>query len=249
MIRQPLLHALAAGLLIGLDTVADQNARELRQRNMKFGQPLLTTELSGSMGGATASSARGGLNYFRVRRRPSNPRSTRQSITRLILSSCAAAWPGLPVADQDTWIAQAGTNESGISLFVKVNSQIELAGNTRLDSIPGSPSLPATPLSVISQDQSAKTIIFTNTDSDGDLYVNVYATAPQRYGQRSRKFSYRYVGTVNLAAPGANALAIPTNHPAYNALVGDITYIRFVQVNVTAGKVAIPQENRTTVVA
>lgn len=217
---------------------------------MKFGDPILTSELSGSIGGITASSARGGVGYFRVRARPGNPRSSNQSRVRLILTTLAAAWAStLTQAERLAWAAIAPATSSGIDVYVKANAQILLAGQARQDTAPSSVSLAANPLTSISLDVSDEAIKFTNTDFADDLYVNIYAQlTPQEPSQLSQKGHTTYLGTVNLAAAAAQSLSVTAFPGLANAVAGDIVYVRFVQFNVD-GTVAQEQIERLTVVA
>lgn len=217
---------------------------------MKFGHSILTSELSGSIGGVTASSARGGIGYFRVRARPGNPRSSFQSRVRLILTSLAAAWAStLTTAQRAAWAAIAPASSSGIDTYVKANAQILLAAQARQDTAPASVSLPASPLSAITFDVSDSAIKFTNTDADADLYVNIYAQqTPQEPSQLSQKGHTTYLGTINLTVAGANSQSVVPFPGLDAAVVGDVVYVRFVQFNVD-GRVAQEQIERLTAVA
>src|SRR5689334_21753828 len=99
---------------------------------MKMGAPHLTTDLSGSVGGVTASKARGGVRYFRARVRPSNPRSGDQSRARLSLSSAAASWRNtLTDVQRQAWSDIAPSGQSGIDVYAKCMTQIDLTGQIR----------------------------------------------------------------------------------------------------------------------
>jgi len=217
---------------------------------MKFGQPLLTTELSGSMGGAVASSARGGVGYFRRRSIPGNPRTPGQTIVRSILASISAAWVSVLTGPQRAaWEAIAGEESSGIGAFNKSNSQVLIAGNSRIDTAPVSlafanPPVVDTPV----VDESANTVSIT-FDAANLGQTNVYISSPQSVSRASRQFNYLYANTSGVDATGATALAIPATHPAFNVQVGQVVYVRLVAFDNTTGAVGIAQEFRVTATA
>lgn len=219
---------------------------------MKFGQPLLTSELSGAMGGAVASSARGGRNYFRVRARPANPRSPAQSTMRTILASLAAAWRNTLTGPQRAgWESIASSTESGINVYTGNNSQVLLAQETRVDAPPVSKSLAAEPVITLpSVDASAHTIdVEFPTESVATAVCNVFMTAQQSPSRSSRQNPYSFVGTYPAPLDGGASIAIPATHAGYNLTAGQIVYVRVVIVDPTSGRVAIGQEFRCIVVA
>ena len=217
---------------------------------MKMGAPLLTTEMSGSVGGLTASKARGGVRYFRSRVRPSNPRSSAQSTMRLILASLASAWSNvLGDSDRATWNAIAQPSESGIDVYTKINSQLELGGSGRKDQPQGSGVHTVSQLTAIGIDASTHLLSFTNTDFDDDDYVNIFIEVQKQKSSRlARQFPYRYAHTTNLNAAAPNTFDLNGFFPAGYLVAGDVVYVRFVQYNAN-GAVAVPQEQRIIVVA
>jgi hypothetical protein len=198
---------------------------------MKFGQPILTSELSGAMGGVVASSSRGGVGYFRVRRRPGNPKSPGQTAVRFIMTAVAAAWRStLTSGERAAWAAIAGESSSGIDAYVGGNSVAMLAGVARVDTAPASGSLSVPPITVDPVlDESANTLSVTVPVLwDGEARAAVFLTAPQSASRASRQFNFLFAGSTADAATGAQAVSIPTTHPAFNAAVGDVVYVRVV---------------------
>jgi hypothetical protein len=218
--------------------------------NMKMGAPLLTTDLSGSVGGLTASKARGGVRYFRARVRPSNPRSPDQSRQRLIQTGLAAAWRNdLSDTERATWTALAKPGESGIDVYVKVNSQLLIAGATRVDTAGDSATLDVAQLSTFVLDASANSLTLTCVDFSDDNYVNIFLEVKKQKSSRlSRQFSYRFAVAENLDTAGAHTYVLDSFFPPGYLATGDVLYARFVQFHVS-GKVAIPQEARIVVTA
>lgn len=217
---------------------------------MKFGQPLLTTELSGSMGGAVASSSRGGVGYFRRRAIPGNPRTLGQTTMRTILTGITAAWVAtLTILQRAGWETISPPESSGIDSFVKGNSLILLGGNTRVDAPPAtlaqtSDPITGTPVVDASADTVALTIPAANTGRTA-----IFVSAPQSASRAARQFNFLYIGATAIDATGAQTVAIPTTHPAFAAVAGQIVYVRTVNYQHDTGQVAIGQEFRVTVVA
>lgn len=223
---------------------------------MKFGNPILTSELSGALGGVVASSSRGGLGYFRVRRTPGNPRTPGMTIVRSILTSLAAAWVSVLSSPQRAgWAAAAGGTSSGIDAFVKGNAIGELSGEDPALTAPSSLALGLPPVTVEPVlDASAHTLTVTVPGSYTDLArVAVFASAPQRPSRAAQQFNFLFVASTADAATGAIALAIPPSHPAYNAVAGQVVYVRVVPFGfaggVVTGQTNIGEEFRTIVVA
>lgn len=221
---------------------------------MKFGQPILSSELSGSLAGVVASSSRGGTNYFRVRATPGNPRSFAQTTMRLILTSVAAAWSSiLNDAERAAWAAIAPSNSSGIDAYMKSNSNTVLAGLGRLDAAPASLALSTTPEAAPVVDASDHKITFAANATGAIAGLNVYISKPQKSSRLSQQFGFTYAGTIDGVIAGG-FVTIPTTHPAYQLTAGDIVYVRCVQVGKDVGgdptgQIATEQDFRVIVTA
>jgi hypothetical protein len=236
-------------LSIGIDSAEEVGIRQHGQRNMKVTSALLTT-MSGKLGGAVASKARGGIQYFRALVTPSNPRSTDQTRARLILNRLSAAWRStLTSVQRDGWTALANDEESGIDVYVGNNSQLVTGGDAAVATAPASRTIPVDPFAAFALDVSAKTIGFTPGNADGDWVCNAYATAPQSASRNARQFPYRLVGQSPVDAVEAKTIPIPADHPAFSITVGSIVYVKFVTYNLTTGQISIAQEVRMTAVA
>lgn len=221
---------------------------------MKFGQPLLTTELSGSIGGATASKSRGGVGYFRVRRVPSNPRTFLQSLVRATAASIAAAWRATLTGTQRAgWEALAGPKESGINVFTAANMQRLINGSAepRVDAFPPTRSLSAPLVASIIADASAHTLTPNVPPGEVDnIRTNVYVTAPQSASRASRQFEYALAGYME---GDDTAFTLDATDRAYPMVAGDVVYVKLVQYGQSggdfAGQIAQPLEFRCVVVA
>lgn len=119
---------------------------------MKFLSALLT-QTSGSIGGATGASNRGG-NYLRARVAPVQPRTPAQQNVRAALSAISASWKALTASQIAGWNQLASTitlkdplgnsySPSGAQLFTGLNYNLQEIGSTLLTAAPvGAPSFP-----------------------------------------------------------------------------------------------------------
>ena len=87
---------------------------------------------SGSIAGATASRAKGGVDYLRARVTPTNPNTARQQVVRSALSALSSAWRNtLTPTERGSWITLAdGSPQNGLALFNKGNVSRRQAGMT-----------------------------------------------------------------------------------------------------------------------
>jgi hypothetical protein len=88
------------------------------------------TQVGGSIGGATAARAKGGVDYLRARVAPTNPNTARQQVVRTALGLLSSAWrTTLTQTERNSWNALAeGTPTNGLSLFNKGNVSRGQAG-------------------------------------------------------------------------------------------------------------------------
>ena len=125
---------------------------------IKFG--AVVVDASGKSNGHVFSKNRGG-SYLRTKVTPTNPRSSDQIAARAKVSTYAQGWRGLTDAQRTAWNAAVAdfkrTNifgdmksPSGINLYVRINTNIALAGGTAIStpplpsSVPGITTLSAT---------------------------------------------------------------------------------------------------------
>jgi hypothetical protein len=119
---------------------------------MKFLSPLLS-QTSGSIGGATGASNRGG-NYLRSRVAPVQPRTIAQQGVRALLSSISASWKALTATEIAGWNSLASSvtlhdslgnsyTPSGSQLYTGLNINLTNIGESPISSAPaGTPSFP-----------------------------------------------------------------------------------------------------------
>lgn len=89
----------------------------------RFGAPLLTDVIRGKIGGVVFAKARSGPT-IRVRVRPANPNTTRQSEVRAALTNAARGYKDLSSTDAEAWRFAA----TGISLPNGVGGQFQPSG-------------------------------------------------------------------------------------------------------------------------
>jgi hypothetical protein len=219
---------------------------------MKFGHPLVSTELSGSLGGVVGSKSRGGVGYFRMRSRPGNPRTLAQSFVRAALSSIASAWRStLSTVQRDAWTAYAKPSESGINVFSRSNTLLEQAGQPIALTAPtGSINLPNAPLTGVVVDASAHTVTLS-APVPGDQMALVYVAKQQSPSRDAQQFPFQFAAA---ADETDTFITLAPGQAGYNLTAGEIAYVKVVFVGkaslaATVGATTIPQIFREIIVA
>jgi len=226
MNRNRPISRLNAMTLIALCGSALDDQAPPTARAMKFGDPLLSSELSGALAGVVGSKARGGVNYFRVRARPGNPKSYLQNSVRSIVSGLAAAWKSvLSDTERAAWAALASGSESGIDVYVGNNSHLLRVGIAKQNTAPASrvtQLTPAAPDNVTVAADATGAYTIAGTVAGGDLWIGaasgagvgasaieVWATrhqSPSRLSQQNPFSGYAFFERANTGAAitGAN---------------------------------------------
>ena len=198
-------------------------------------------ELSGSLGGITASRNRGGP-FLRMRVTPTNPNTALQSIIRTITQYLAVAWANSLTQDQrdawDNWNLQTpGFPGTGIDAYVRCNlprmycdevfaSTLGVFDDPPLTFDVGS----FTPIAITTIDASASQITFTfeNTDTwaildGGGLFI--YASPPVNGSRKNYFGKYNLLGVVpgDTTTPPTSPKVIST---PFTAVVGQRVFVK-----------------------
>lgn len=84
--------------------------------------PLLSLDASGSIAGAMTFSKWKGINYVRIKSKPSNPQTAGQTTQRTAFSAAVAGWHALLESVQTDWNNRAkalGLTMSGFNFYVQ----------------------------------------------------------------------------------------------------------------------------------
>ena len=192
---------------------------------MKF-QPLIGTDMSGSIAGVTASHNRGGP-YFRNKAIPVNPATPFQVAVRGFMVTLSTAWVGtLTQAQRDAWDIYAlqvplpdalgqPRNVGGLGMYIRSNVPRLQAGMPRVDAGPTIFSLPTFTDPTIASITAPPALSLTFTDSDGwanldDSAMLVYGSRPQNESINYFKGPYRFADSIQglTAGPPASPAAI-----------------------------------------
>lgn len=225
-------------------------------------KPLLGAELSGSIGGITASHNKGGA-YFRNRVVPTNPATPPQGIVRQLMGNLAARWAGVLSpslrASWDTYALNVpllnrlgeSVNVTGLNMYQRSNIPREQNGLARVDTAPvifnlGDFTAPTVATLTV---PTAMSINFTITDA----WVGEDGAAMLFYGSRQQNESilffkgpYRqYVAQLlgDLAAPPTSPFA--GVHP-FTVAAGNKAFLK---VSVTRADGRLSQVQRLEAVA
>lgn len=239
---------------------------------MKCTSPLLEN-MSGTLGGAVASRARGGIAYFRALVIPTNPRTFLQTAIRSAVSSVSAAWINiLTEAQQQAWFDAAEGTQSGKSLFGKINQARIYSNNTGRftldDGTTASPfDLVLDPPLALSTDFVAPSCIIDDSSNTitlgtvaaGDWNADaalgtpavlyIYVTPGQRSSRLARQKPYQLVRAISVEDAAAQTVAaINLATLGLPTVAGYVMYVK-VYVQSPVGGISIPVEQRKTIVA
>jgi hypothetical protein len=195
---------------------------------MKFGFPLISTKLSGKLGGVVGATARGGVGYFRRRIDPSNPRSPQQGVARSVMATLSNAWRvTLTATQRASWSALAGPSESGIDAFVRGNFQpLQFEGNEPTLTAPSSTVLGEVPITAVgTYDVSDKTLAITFPNAGADIAYSVYTSRPQSASRGAQQFPFVLTTSADAGDSDLNFVA---GQPPFTAIAGQVFYIRLV---------------------
>lgn len=167
------------------------------------------TQVGGSIGGATAARAKGGVNYLRARVAPTNPNTVRQQVVRTALSLLSSAWRNtLSAAERTSWITLAdGSAANGLSLFQKGNVSRAQAGMDDVLEYDESLAEPAFGPDGVTNSGSAVSVTWTGNgseDVDGAALL-LYIQQPTRPSVTNNN-RYRFLGSVQ-----GNSTTAPTS--------------------------------------
>ncbi len=225
-------------------------------------KPLIGAELSGSIGGITASHNKGGA-YFRSRVIPTDPASPFQGIVRQSLGNLAARWSGLlSQSARDAWDLYAANvpllnplgesiNVTGLNMFQRSNVPRQQNGLPRVDVAPSIFNLGdfTAPTVVSFTSPTALSLTFTEADdwvSEDDAAMLIYGSRAQNASINFFKGPYRAYVTQLLGE-----VAIPPTTPfagvnPFSVAIGNKVFLK---VSVTRADGRLSQVQRLEAVA
>lgn len=224
----------------------------------------LATQMSGSVGGMTASHNKGGM-YLRARAIPVNPNSVAQQAARTAFTELTTAWiEELTAAQRDGWRVYAtnvlATNplgdsvqNSGQNWYISLNSPRLRAGLSRVDNAPGifdQATLNPVSIAMTNADTPAILVAFDDgqdwLNEDGSALI-VQSSRPQNATIEFFKGPFRLAGVVE-----GDSVTPPTT-PA--SVLGAFAYTTdqkiFARVRLSRadGRLSSPQIVTTTITA
>lgn len=159
-------------------------------------------DLSGSVGGVTASRARGGVAYFRFRKTPVNPNTARQITVRSATSLLSQLWRSdLSSSERDSWIFSVdGTPLQGLNAYIRANVPRIQAGLDRVDELTGVGPLIVSTVACAQTLGTGRNVTFTNTDTwattdgGGLLIYETRPVPPSRTFENRQRFATVVLG-------------------------------------------------------
>lgn len=242
---------------------------------MKVISPLFSS-MSGKLGGAVGSKARGGINYFRALVIPTNPSTLLQTAIRQAVQSVSSLWQNvLTETQQQGWWDIATGSSTGKTLFSKVNQPRIYATNTdRVTTNAGVGTTivpayltdaPSGGLAVdfaldnapVIDDPSNELQLGTipagnwNAGADGThkALVFVYVSGPQDPSRFARQHPYQLVRCLAIAVATAPAITdIDLSTYGIPTVEGKVCYVK-VYAQDKEGRTSLPIEYRVTITA
>lgn len=179
---------------------------------MKFLGGIAGNNLSGSLGGVTASRNRFG-SYFRNRSIPVNPGTPFQTTIRGLMATLTSLWiDTLSQGGRDAWTVYADNVPlidalgqpifvTGLNMYVRTNIPLLQAGGTRVDGAPSIFNLGSFtgPTMTAAASGAALTIAFNTLDdwvSEDNALMMVSGSRPQNPTINFFKGPYRFAGSI-----------------------------------------------------
>jgi hypothetical protein len=216
----------------------------------------------GKIGGHVASKNRSGA-YVRTKVSPVNPQSNYQQAARGRLGAMASGWRGLTDAQRQSFIDAApsfpvfdvfGQQKilSGFQLYVQLNINLALAGQSAITSAPAPASIASLVSCALVSDLSSTLVSITCglAAVPAGFSALVFATPLYGAGKAFVKNKMRFIQTIAAAA----TLNPTTSYASWNArfgtlVVGQKITVRIFLVSNTTGQAGVPFSATTTVVA
>lgn len=188
---------------------------------VKFG--ALVVDGRGKVGGHVLSKNRGGA-YMRTKVTPINPQTSFQTDVRARLTEFSQGWRELTANERTAWNSAVGNftktdvfgdikKPSGINLYVRLNSNIQLGGGAAITEPPALTSAPPVvePTATATAAVPSLSIAYTNSPVPADTAYVIEATSQQSPGKSFLKNQYRVLTVLPAAdATPENALAAYT---------------------------------------
>jgi hypothetical protein len=242
---------------------------------MKVRSAILT-EMSGKLGGAVASRARGDIQYFRKLVTPSNPDTTMQKASRQAITSASAYWKStFNDAQREVWWDLAEGAQTGQSLFTKINQPRFFATNANRNFAIDDGVFPLPP--VVVPPASLSTILSTPTtitiddsanqltldgfnlsdpwiadSGPGDLeqgVLYVYLSHEQVSSRLSRQHPFQLVRSFTLGGGTlGTSLTVSLAPLGFTSIAGEVMYVKLIS-QAPGGGISTALIQRVTIVA
>ncbi len=222
---------------------------------------IAVSQMSGSVGGVTASRNRGGQ-YFRLRAIPTNPSTPSQESVRAIMASQSQAWADLTDAQRASWKAWASENPvtnalgnsislSGHQAFVQINSRLDLIDNATLTVPPVLNAPLALDSLTLSADIGAGNVDLTFAASPlaADTVLWIEASIVSSAGIAYVRNLYRFIGVSPTAQTTAYDIETIFTTKFGAPIVGQTMHVRVATFHVPSGLKSVPLTSSAVVIS
>jgi len=212
----------------------------------KFG--AIVVDGRGKIGGHVFSKNRGG-SYMRTKVTPTNPQTIHQAAVRNRLTQFSQGWRGLTQAQRDAWNAAVGNfaktdvfgdikQPTGLNLFVKLNSNLDLIGVAAI-LLPPLPSEVEAVLTISAASAvtgSVFDVAYTPTPVPVGTTFVLEATAQVSPGKNFLKNEFRVLTTIAAASTSPEDIAAAYVARFGSLIEGQKVGVRMYPVNAVTGQ-------------
>ena len=217
---------------------------------VKFG--ALVTDGRGKIGGHVASKNRGGA-YLRTKVTPVNPQTSYQATARARITDNSQDWRGLTQTERNAWNSAVSSwqktdifgdlkSPSGINLFVRLNSNITMAGGAAITTppLPGTVVGPLTITLTSAAGTPAFSLAWTGGAIPADTAWVVRATPQVSAGKNFVKSLYRNLAVLPAADTTPTSLLTEYNARFGTLVAGQKIFVEVVAVALLTGVKSTP---------
>ncbi len=228
---------------------------------MIFTPGIAVSQLSGSVGGTTASRNRGGA-YFRNRAIPTNPSSPAQESVRAIMASQSQSWGDRTDAQRAAWKSWAVQNPvtyalgnsislSGHQAYVQINSRLDLIDNATLLVPPVINAPLALDTLTLAADIGAGNVVLTFSASPlaADTVLWIEAAIVNSAGIDYVRNLFRFIGISPTAQTTAYDIETIFTTKFGAPIVGQTMHVRVATFHVPSGLKSVPLTSSAVVVS
>lgn len=221
----------------------------------KIKYSALVSDMRNKLNGSVLSKNRYGA-YVRNKVTPVNPQSSFQQAVRQRLAAFSSQYRGITQAQRMSWINGAINfpftdifgdikHLSGQTLFVKLNTNLDLAGQPSIQAAPMPVGIPELAVTAVESTLAAGEITALDLTVSAAVVpagfaLAIYATPPTSPSIQFVKNRYRFIGTASAVGGEVDVLALYSARFGTAASAGEQIHVRVALISTTTGQQGVP---------